>query len=148
MLVIVPLPFDRRRQSAVRAADPAIVPVAHVIVPNERFQLLHGIFLRIDPAVEQFAFHPSPHGFATRVVMATPTGAVHALRETKDAERVPELSACILTAAIGVTDRAAKPRIGFVCVPDCLHTERRFHIRCHCKPQRRQIKAVEQNRNV
>ena len=110
--------------------------------------MLHGIFLRIDPAVEQFAFHASPHGFAPRVVMAAAAGAVHALRETEDAERVPEFSACILAAAIGVADRAAKPRIGFVRVSDRLHTERRFHVRCHCKPQRRQIKAVEQNRNV
>ena len=87
MLVIVSLPFDRRRQSAVCAADPAVVPVAHVIVPNERFQLLHGIFLRIDPAVEQFAFHASPHGFSPCIVMAASAGAVHALRETEDAYR-------------------------------------------------------------
>ena len=70
------------------------------------------------------------------------------LSETEDAERVPEFSACILAAAIGVADRAAKSRMGSIGVSDRLHAQRRFHIRCHCEPQRRKIKTVEQNRNI
>ena len=73
---IIRSPFLERGKPTVRQAYPAVVPIAHVISP---YQLCDCHLLRVKSPVQQILFHPSPHALAQRVVVAPPSGAVHAL---------------------------------------------------------------------
>ena len=138
-----------RRHAADCRTNPPIVSIAHKIAPYKSFHLIYRIVFRIATAqIKQLVFHTRPHTLATSVVMASPSSAVHALYNSKTRNREAVFFACILASTVGMKNRAAHIRITAARVLDCLNAQLRAHIIVHRKSQNRNIKAVENRRNI
>ncbi len=76
---IVPQTLQRGREAVVGGADPAAVPVAAEVAPEQSRQVLNSHVFGGDAVIEQLTLHPGPHALTAGVVMTADTVAVHAL---------------------------------------------------------------------
>ena len=78
---IVPQTLQRGREAVVGGADPAAVPVADEVPPDQGLQLLNSHVLGVNAVIEQLTLHPGPHALTAGVVMTAATVAIHALAD-------------------------------------------------------------------
>ena len=89
----ITLAFHRRRKTAYRMAYPPVVPVAHIVDPDDMLKLLDRIDLTPAARIEQLLLHPCPHTLTSRVIMASSASTVHALGDlTRLLKKVHESS--------------------------------------------------------
>ena len=78
---IAPQTLQRGREAVVGGADPAAVPAADEVPPDQGLQLLNSHDLGGDAVIEQLTLHSGPHALTAGVVMTAATVAVHALAD-------------------------------------------------------------------
>ena len=125
---IVPFSFNSRRESSIRRAYPAVIPIAHIIPPDHCFQLSYRIIFRLSvSAVKQFFLHSCPHTFASGVIVTSASGTVHALNKSGVFQHFPVLFACILAASVRMQNCTFQFRIGFDRIFYCFSDEAELH---------------------
>ena len=103
----VSLSFHHGREATVGRADPAAVPVADEVPPDQGLQMLNGHGLRFDAVIEQLSFHPGPYALTAGVVVTAAAVAVHALADAMLFHRGPIGPAGVLGASVRVDDGAS-----------------------------------------
>ena len=127
---IVPQTLQRGREAVVGGADPAAVPVADEVPPDQGLQLLNSHVLGGDAVIEQLTLHPGPHALTAGVVMTAATVAVHALADAVLFQCGPIGPAGVLGAPVRVDDSSPQGRIG------CRRTVQRPHTQQRLFPPR------------
>ena len=146
--MVVALSLHHRRESAVGRTDPAVIPAAEKVAPDQFFELGDWNLPAVKAAVEQLFLHPCPHTLTACVVMAASSGAVHALDEIGFLNGPAVQLAGILAAAVGVENRTPKSRIGLDRVFYRSGTQRSFHVGIHSQTQDGSVIAVKNGRNI
>ena len=86
-------------------------------MPNDGFQLVHGVIFKIAAAqIKQLVLHSHPHTLATSIVVTAPAGTVHALNNSIARDGAAVFFACVLTYAIRMNYCTLDFRVTFILI--------------------------------
>lgn len=132
----------------VSGADPPVVPIADKVSPDEGFQFFYRKTVCNIPSIEEFDLHSRPHTFTTGIVVAAPSGAVHALADVVSGVGFAISFTRILRSTVRMDNGSLYIGICHHCIRQRPFTQGCFHAGIHCQTKNSGIVTVKDCRNI